>query len=208
MSPLPADMFPPTLGVGLPPGRRPALVSVDLVQAYFDPGSALCLPSEAVLGPAARVLDGARQAGVPVVHTRVAYDAGGADGGVFLRKLPALEGFAGGGPLSQIVKEVAPAPGEPVIVKQYASAFFGTSLSSTLTSHGVDTLLVVGVSTSGCVRATAVDALQHGLVPVVVRDAVADRAEGPHEANLYDLQAKYAQVVSEDEALDYLAGLR
>jgi nicotinamidase-related amidase len=177
---------------------------VDLVRAYFDPGSPLCLPTDDVLGPAARVLSAARGSAVPVLHTRVAYDSGGADGGVFLRKLPALEGFAGGGPLAEIMEAVAPVDGEPVVVKQYASAFFGTSLASTLTSLSVDTLVVAGVSTSGCVRATAVDALQHGLVPVVVRDAVADRASGPHEANLYDLQAKYAQVVSEDEALTYL----
>ncbi|TNC40520.1 isochorismatase family protein [Mumia zhuanghuii] len=177
---------------------------VDLVRAYFDPGSPLCLPTDDVLGSAARVLSAARRSAVPVLHTRVAYDSGGADGGVFLRKLPALEGFAGGGPLAEIMEVVAPVDGEPVVVKQYASAFFGTSLASTLMSLGVDTLVVAGVSTSGCVRATAVDALQHGLVPVVVRDAVADRASGPHEANLYDLQAKYAQVVSEDEALTYL----
>jgi maleamate amidohydrolase len=207
VSALPPDAFPPTLGVALPPGRRPALVMVDLVRAYFDPQSPLCLPSDEVLGSARHVLEAARRAGIPVVHTRVAYAAGGADGGVFVRKLPALLGFVGDGPMGELMDAVAPVDGEPVLVKQYASAFFGTSLASTLTALGVDTLIVVGVSTSGCVRATAVDALQHGLIPMVVRDAVADRASGPHEANLYDLQAKYAQVVSEDEALDYLKGL-
>lgn len=94
-----------------------------------------------------------------------------------------------------------------MVVKQYASAFFGTRLASMLASMDVDTVIVIGVSTSGCVRATAVDALQHGLVALVVRDAVADRASGPHEANLYDLQAKYAQVVSAAEAVDYLASV-
>ncbi|KAA1423124.1 isochorismatase family protein [Mumia zhuanghuii] len=177
---------------------------VDLMRAYFDAASPLCLPSDDVLGPARRVLDAARAADVPVVHTRVAYDAVGTDGGVFLRKLPALQALVGGGPLSETVEEVAPITGEPVVVKQYASAFFGTTLSSTLASLGVDTVIVAGVSTSGCVRATAVDALQHGLIPLVVRDAVADRAAGPHEANLYDLQAKYAQVVTADEVVDYL----
>ncbi|MFC6151893.1 MULTISPECIES: isochorismatase family protein [Mumia] len=198
------DAFPLALGVDLPPGRRPALVMVDLMRAYFDAASPLCLPSDDVLGPARRVLDAARAADVPVVHTRVAYDAVGTDGGVFLRKLPALQALVGGGPLSETVEEVAPITGEPVVVKQYASAFFGTTLSSTLASLGVDTVIVAGVSTSGCVRATAVDALQHGLIPLVVRDAVADRAAGPHEANLYDLQAKYAQVVTADEVVDYL----
>jgi maleamate amidohydrolase len=100
--------------------------------------------------------------------------------------------------------EVAPRPGEPVVVKQYASGFFGTSLASTLTALGVDTTVIAGVSTSGCVRATAVDACQHGFVPLVVRDAVGDRDAGPHEANLFDLQAKYAEVVDEAAAVRYL----
>jgi maleamate amidohydrolase len=102
---------------------------------------------------------------------------------------------------------LAPEPDETTITKQYASAFFGTSLASTLTALGVDTLLIGGVSTSGCVRATAVDACQHGFVPLVVRDAVGDRAPGPHEANLSDLELKYAEVISLADALRYLAGL-
>ena len=85
-----------------------------------------------------------------------------------------------------------------MITKQYASAFFGTTLASTLTALGVDTLLIAGVSTSGCIRATALDACQHGFIPLVVRDAVGDRHPAPHEANLFDLQAKYAEVVSLD----------
>jgi maleamate amidohydrolase len=102
---------------------------------------------------------------------------------------------------------VAPLPSELVIVKQYASAFLGTSLAATLQASGVDTLIITGVSTSGCVRATGVDAVQHGFIPKVVRDAVGDRDSGPHEANLYDLQAKYADVVSEREIVDYFASL-
>ena len=92
------------------------------------------------------------------------------------------------------------------MVKQYASGFFGTSLASTLTSLGTDTLIITGVSTSGCVRATALDACQHGFVPIVVRDACGDRDQRVHEANLFDLDAKYADVVSEQEVLDYLSG--
>ena len=94
-----------------------------------------------------------------------------------------------------------------MITKQYASAFFGTTLSSTLTALGVDTLLIAGVSTSGCIRATALDACQHGFIPWVVRDAVGDRHPAPHEANLFDLQAKYAEVVSLGQAREYLAAL-
>ena len=122
---------------------------------------------------------------------------GGRDGGIFFRKLPALRCFeAGAHPeLAAFDPALAPAPGETVITKQYASAFFGTTLASTLVDAGVDTLLIAGVSTSGCIRATALDACQHGFIPLVVREAVGDRHPAPHEANLFDLQAKYAEVV-------------
>jgi maleamate amidohydrolase len=192
-------------GGHLEPGRSPALLLVDLVMAYFTPGSDLYLRDHGVLHSAARVLDAARQAGVPVVHTQVRYTEGGADGGVFFRKVRGLRHLVGDDPLGAPAPQVAPRGGEPVIVKQYASAFFGTSLASTLTSQGVDTVIVVGVSTSGCVRASAVDACQHGFIPLVVRDAVGDRDPGPHEANLRDLQAKYAEVVDESTILHYLA---
>ena len=109
--------------------------------------------------------------------------------------------------LAAFAPGLEPAGGETVITKQYASAFFGTSLASTFTSLGVDTVLIAGVSTSGCVRASAVDCCQHGFVPVVVRDAVGDRAAGPHESNLFDLQAKYAEVIDLAAASRYLAGL-
>ena len=186
-------------------GRRPALVVVDLARAYFTPGSDLDLGSGDCLAAAARVLAAARAGGHPVVHTRVAYAAGGTDGGLFFRKVRGLRHFVGDDPLGEPMPEVAPAPGEVVVTKQYASGFFGTSLASTLTSLGVDTVVVVGVSTSGCVRATTLDALQHGFRPVVVRQAVGDREPGPHEANLFDLQAKYADVLDEDEVVRRLA---
>jgi maleamate amidohydrolase len=139
------------------------------------------------------------------VHTRVEFAADGVNGGVFYRKIAGLRHLVAGAPEGQHMPAVAPAPGEVVVVKQYASAFFGTSLASTLTALGVDTVVVAGVSTSGCVRATVVDACQHGFVPLVVREAVGDRDPGPHEANLFDLQAKYAEVIGEPEAVAYLA---
>jgi maleamate amidohydrolase len=204
----PEDLLADYAGAGFgrrrEPGRRPALIMVDLVRAYFEPGADLYLGPTGCLQSAATVLAAARQAGVPVVHTQVRYAAGGADGGVFYRKVGALRHFAGTGPLGEIMPQVAPRDGEVVLVKQYASAFFGTSLASTLTASGVDTVLIAGVSTSGCIRATAVDAVQHGFVPLVVRDAVGDRDPRPHEANLFDLQSKYAEVVSEKAALAYL----
>jgi maleamate amidohydrolase len=191
-------------GRPLEPGGRPALLLVDLIQAYFTPGSELYLGRTDCLASAVRLLDTARGAGVPVVHTRVEYATGGVDGGVFYRKVAALRHLTAGAAAGAFMPAVAPRAGEPVVVKQYASGFFGTSLASTLTALGIDTTVIAGVSTSGCVRATAVDACQHGFVPLVVRDAVGDRDAGPHEANLFDLQAKYAEVVDEAAAVRYL----
>jgi maleamate amidohydrolase len=183
-------------------GARPAVLVVDLVRAYTDPGGPFELPDPAAAVEAtAALVAAAREAGRPVVWTVVRYASGLADGGLFVRKVPALGCFAedaagGWGELT-----LAPAAGEPVVVKQYASAFFGTPLASTLQALGVDTLVVAGVSTSGCVRASAMDALNSGYRPQVVREACADRTPALHENNLADLDAKYADVVGLDEAL-------
>ena len=174
------------------------------------PGSPLYAGVDAAHAACRELLQAARQAGIPIVHTNVQYQPGGRDGGVFFRKVPALKSFeAGARPdLAAFAEGLEPAPGETLITKQYASAFFGTSLASTLVALGVDTLLIAGVSTSGCVRATTVDACQHGFVPLVVREAVGDRHPAPHEANLFDLQAKYAEVIGLDQARQYLAQVR
>jgi maleamate amidohydrolase len=185
-------------------GRRPALVMVDFVKAYFEPGAKLYMGQDGCLAAGARILAAARNAGIVIVHTRVSYVAGGLDGGHFFTKVGALQEFVGSAPLGEFMTELAPLAGEPVIVKQYASAFFGTSLASTLVAAGVDTVIIAGVSTSGCIRATAVDAIQHGFVPLIAREAVGDRDDGPHEASLFDLQAKYAEVRSEASVLEYL----
>ncbi len=188
-------------------GSSPALVLIDLIRAYFEPGAELYMGSRHCLDAAARILQQARASGIPVVHTRVVYDDDGLDGGLFVKKLPLLRQLTAGAHLGQTMPEVAPLPHEVVVTKQYASAFFGTSLAATLTALRVDTVVIGGVSTSGCVRASALDALQHGFVPLVVRDAVGDRHPAPHEANLFDLQAKYAEVVSEHDVVDWLAQL-
>ncbi len=205
--PLDDDYAQAGFGRTLQPGARPALVLIDLVRAYFEPGAELYMDSDACLAEAATVLAAARAAGIPVVHTKVSFSAGGLDGGVFFRKVGALDKFVGDGELGQIMPGVAPRADEVVITKQYASAFFGTTLSATLTAAGVDTLIITGVSTSGCVRASAVDAIQHGFIPLVVREAVGDRDPRPHEANLFDLQAKYAEVVSSAYIQSYLSEL-
>ena len=193
-------------GQSLPWGRRPALLVIDFVRAYLDPASPLYAGVEQARADCEVLLKAARAAGIPVVHTNVSFQPGGRDGGVFFRKLPALACFeAGRHPgFAAFAEGLEPAAGETVITKQYASAFFGTSLASTLTALGVDTVLIAGLSTSGCVRASAVDCCQHGFVPVVVREAVGDRAPGPHEANLFDLQAKYAEVAPLATVLQYL----
>ncbi|MET1034375.1 MAG: isochorismatase family protein [Arthrobacter sp.] len=187
----------------LSPGARPAVLSIDLMRAYFEPSSPLCLPSDGFLTTAGRVLTAARAARVPVLHTRVRFDDE-ADGGVFLRKIPALRVLIGDNPMGRPMPQVDPAPGEPVVVKRFASAFFGTDLAERLRARGVDTVVVVGTSTSGCVRATAVDAIQHGFIPVVVADAVGDRDDGVHRASLFDLQAKYAEVMDSADVIAYL----
>lgn len=185
-------------------GESPLVLSIDLMRAYFDSGSPLCLPSTSSLESAGRVVEAARQFGVPVIHTRTVHGPGGIDGGLFLRKVPALELLIGDNEMNEIMPQVAPFEDELVLVKQYASAFFGTSLSSTLQSNRIDTLVIVGVSTSGCIRATAVDAMQHGFIPAVVHNAVGDRTPEVHESSLFDLGAKYAEVLDEVEIFNYL----
>jgi maleamate amidohydrolase len=191
----------------LPFGQRPALLIVDFVVAYLDPASPLYAGVEDALASNERLLAAARKAGIPILFTNVVYTPGGADGGVFYRKVPALRLFDKGSPLGAFPASLQPREGELVISKQYASSFFGTHLAATLTAQGIDTLLITGLSTSGCVRATALDACQHGFLPFVVREACGDRHPGPHEANLFDLQAKYAEVISEAEALAHLQAL-
>ena len=189
-------------------GRNPALLMVDVCNAYLDPASPLYAGVEAALASNIRLLAAARAAGVPAVFTRVAYSAGGIDGGLFYRKVPALAAFLDGNPFGDFPTGFGPVAGELVITKQYPSAFFGTALAPNLIAMGIDCVLITGFSTSGCVRASALDALQHGFAPFVVRDACGDRTEGPHEANLFDLQAKYAEVIGEDCALELMAGPR
>jgi len=185
-------------------GRRPALIVVDMVDAYLVPGSPLYGAIEAAFEAAIRLTAAMRAAGHPVLFSNVEYAPGGADGGVFFRKVPALKCFERGNPLGAFPARLAPEPGDLVITKRYASAFFGTHLAATLTALAIDTLVICGTSTSGCVRATALDACQHGFIPFVVRDACGDRHPGPHEASLFDLQAKYAEVVNEVEVLALL----
>jgi len=188
-------------GGHLPFGQRPAVLIVDVCRAYLDPASPLYAGVEDALAANITLAAAARAAHVPVVFTRVRYSAGGLDGGLFYRKVPALAAYLDDNPLGDFDPALVPNDGELVVTKQYASAFFATSLAASLTAMGIDSLLITGFLTSGCVRATALDALQHGFIPYVVREACGDRAPEPHDSNLFDLQAKYAEVVGLEDAL-------
>ncbi len=186
-------------------GKRPALLVVDVVVAYLETDSPFYSERfERALESNIRLVNSARSAGVPVIFTNVQYSASGVDGGVFFRKVPALKCYIARSPLGEFSPRLRPTEGEIVVTKQYASAFFGTSLASTLCSMQIDTVIVTGFSTSGCVRASVLDAMQHGFIPFVVRDACGDRDARPHDSNLFDLQAKYAEVISEKDALHIL----
>lgn len=183
-------------------GRGPALLIVDFIAAYTTPSSPLYAPpTMAAIEHTAVLRRAVWQAGLPVVFTRVIYQPSGLDGGLFVQKVPVLRGMVEGAPLAAFVPPLEPEGGDIVVTKQYASAFFGTSLASLLTAQGVDTLLICGVSTSGCVRASVVDAMQHGFRPIVPRECTADRHPGPHAANLFDIDAKYGDVMDLREVI-------
>lgn len=187
-------------------GQHPALLMIDFMQGYTTPGAPLFAPGvvEAV-SEAVALLHTARQVGIPVIHTRILYHPQHQrDGGIWVKKAPVMRDMVEGNPLAAFCPQVQPLDEEVVITKQYASAFFGTALASLLVSEGIDTLLIAGCSTSGCVRATAVDALQYGFRAMVVQECVGDRHTAPHEANLFDIDSKYGDVVSKAASLEYL----
>ena len=182
-------------------GAQPALVVVDFVLGFTDPahfgGGNIGQAIERTMG----LLAEARARRWPIAHTRVVYADDGSDAGSFARKAPGLLKLTETSPLSQIVDELKPAPGELVVRKRQASAFFGTEFAGWLAWRRVDTLFVTGCTTSGCVRATVVDAVSHNMRTIVVTDCVGDRAIGPHEANLFDMGQKYADLMTADEVL-------
>lgn len=186
-------------------GTSAAVIVVDVCNAYVQVDSPLAIDDPDTLQAIRDVVSAARTCGLPVVFTRVEYCEGGADGGLFFQKVPALASFVRGNPLAEFLPDLSPEPGEVVVTKQYASAFSGTSLAATLRVMGVDTVVICGYSTSGCVRATALDALQNGFVPFVVSEACGDRSAEVQSANLFDLQSKYAEVVSLSRVLELLA---
>ena len=186
-------------------GKKPAVLVVDFVKAYTTPGAPLYAPAVVdAVKETVDVLDVARRNNILVVYTKVMYSHNGLDGGIFVQKVPVLRTMVEGEPLTDIVPELPPAPQDVIIVKQYASAFFGSPLAALLTSQGIDTIVLTGCSTSGCIRATAVDGMQYGFRVIVPRECVGDRHPEPHEANLFDIDSKYGDVVSKAEVLEMM----
>jgi len=192
------------LGESVTLGSRPAVLVVDFSCGFTDPGSALGSDLTAEVEATKRLLDAARGRGLPVIFTTIGYEPSLKDGGLWLQKAPALAELQVGGRWVEIDPRLEPREDETIVLKKGASAFFGTNLASILITQRVDSVILCGATTSGCIRATAIDLLQYGWPTLVPRECVGDRAQAPHEANLFDIQAKYADVVSLDDALTYL----
>ena len=192
------------LGQAVTLGQRPALLVVDFSCGFTDPACPLGSDLTPQVEATRRLLDAGREKGLPVVFTTIAFEPSLKDGGLWMQKVPALGVLQVGGAWAEIDPRLGPREDETVIVKKGASGFFGTNLASVLVSQGVDSVILCGATTSGCIRATAIDLLQYGWPTLVPRECVGDRAQAPHEANLFDIQAKYADVVSVDDALAYL----
>jgi N-formylmaleamate deformylase len=195
-------------GASVRRGHRPAIVVVDLTLGFTDPSFPTGAELSTVVDATADLLDAGRAARVPVVFTTIAYTAAEADGDVlpWLRKAPGMRALREGGDAVAIDRRLPRRAEDHLVVKKGASAFFGTTLAATLAGLRCDTVVVCGATTSGCVRATVVDAVQSGFPVLVPREAVGDREPGPHEANLFDIQAKYGDVISAAETREYLAG--
>lgn len=185
-------------------GRRPVLVVIDLTYGFTDfPASPLAGDFTDVVAANRTLIDACRAKGVPIVFTTVEFDpkARAQAAAVFIKKVPSLLVLEKGSRMVEVDERLAMQPEDTLVTKQFASAFFGTALDSLLAAENCDTVIVTGVSTSGCVRATAVDALQHGYRVIVPRDCCGDRADGPHEANLFDINQKYGDVLSLEQVL-------
>jgi maleamate amidohydrolase len=192
------------LGQNVTLGSRPGVLVVDFSCGFTDPECALGSELTEEVEATKRLLDVARAKGLPVIFTTIGFDASLKDGGLWLQKVPTLGDLQLGGHWVEIDPRLEPQEGETVVVKKGASAFFGTNLVAVLNTQQVDTVVLCGATTSGCVRATAIDLLQYGYPTIVPRECVGDRAQAPHEANLFDINAKYADVVPVDDAIGYL----
>ncbi len=188
-------------------GRRPLLLVIDVTRAFTEPGRPLAADATELIEKVNRLIGAAREGGLPVMFTRVAYDQPDlSDAGLWAKKIGRLDDLVADSDGVEMDPRLDVLPGDPVLTKKYASCFFGTDLASRLVSAGTDTLVITGLSTSGCVRATTVDAIQQGFRPIVVEDAVGDRWQDAHRQALADMQAKYADLASADTVAERLRG--
>jgi nicotinamidase-related amidase len=185
-------------------GEHPAVLVVDLIRGFTDERCPLASDLDAEVSATRDILHAARAAGAPVVLSTAGYDEAMEEAGVWGRKIPSSQWLKAGSEWVEIDERLEPAPSDHVLVKRYASCFFGTDLVSRLVSQGVDTLIVTGCTTSGCVRASTVDACSYGFRAIVAEDAVGDRAPLSHRASLFDIDAKYGDVVPSSEIVAYL----
>ena len=196
------------LGQSVTLGVRPAVLVVDFSRGFTDPDSTMGSDLTWEVDATSRLLGAAREREIPVIFTTIGFEPNLKDGALWLEKAPGLGELIIGGKWVEIDPRLERREEETVILKKGASAFFGTNLPSILVSQGVDTIVLCGATTSGCIRATAIDLLQYGYPTLVPRECVGDRAQEPHEANLVDIQAKYADVVSVEDALSYLESVK
>ena len=196
------------LGQSVTLGARPAVLVVDFSRGFTDPESTMGSDLTWEVEATSRLLGAARERQIPVIFTTIGFEPNLKDGALWLEKAPGLGELIVGGKWVEIDPRLERREEETVILKKGASAFFGTNLPSILVSQGVDTIVLCGATTSGCIRATAIDLLQYGYPTLVPRECVGDRAQEPHEANLVDIQAKYADVVSVEDALSYLESVK
>lgn len=195
------------IGSDVPLGTRPAVLVVDFINGFTDPECSVGSDLSAEVEATKRLLDVARSLQVPVIFTTVAYQAHMQDAGIWPFKMPGLAALQLGSREVEVDARLDPQPRDIAITKKGASAFFGTNLAAVLTTQGVDTVILCGATTSGCIRATAIDLMQYGYPALVPQECVGDRARTPHESNLFDINAKYANVVSLQTTVSYLKGL-
>jgi nicotinamidase-related amidase len=195
------------IGVRTGFGAHPALIVVDMSVAFCDPSYKVGSDQTPALEAIAALLDVTRECRVPSFFFTIGYHADGRDAGMFGRKVPALLELQLGDPGIEIHPTIKPRGDEMVITKKFSSCFFQTNLTSLLVTEGVDTVILTGCSTSGCVRATALDAVSYGYRVVVPVECVCDRAEGPHLANLFDIDAKYGDVMPLAEVVEQLRSM-
>ena len=188
-------------------GTKPALLVVDFIYGFTDPTTPLGGAFSKELAVTADLLETFRAAQLPIVYTTIAYEPGFEDGGVFVKKVPSLKILEVGSKMVDVDNRIRPRPDEYVALRKYASAFFNTDVDAYLKARSVDTIIMTGCTTSGCIRASAIDSMQYGYLTVVVEEGVGDRAQGPHDANLFDIDAKYGDVVSVDEVNSYMKSL-